>query len=483
MEAATLRKEGSKTSHITSIIAQFRSHEGVPTGSELEVPLTTTPQQLEILINHLLKNDDKLPYSFFVDEKEITGDLQTVLQQQRLSAEDSLQIVYQPQAIFRVKAISRCTSSLTGHSEAVLCVSFSPDGSLLASGSGDKTVRLWDVATQTPIFTCTGHSNWVLFVAWSPDGKKVASGGMDNVVRIWDPVTGKQLGTPLKGHKRYVTCIAWEPMHKNPECTHMASASKDGTVKVWNVRLGNCVYSLSSHTMSITALRWGGQNLLYSASQDRSIKVWNPLEGKLVRTLEGHGHWVNALALNTDYVLRKGGHDHTGACPKDKQEAQKMAQKYYDETLVQLGGKERLVSGSDDFTMFLWDGIESRKPVMRMTGHQKLINVVSFSPDGRYIASGSFDHSVKIWSGSTGKFITSLRGHVEAVYQLCWSSDSRMLVSASRDSTCKVWDITTKAMKVELPGHEDQVFCVDWSPDGQKVASGSKDKVLKMWSA
>jgi WD40 repeat protein len=87
----------------------------------------------------------------------------------------------------------------------------------------------------------------------------------------------------------------------------------------------------------------------------------------------------------------------------------------------------------------------------------QLINVVSFSPDGRLLASASFDKSVKIWDGKTGKFIGTLRGHVGAVYQVCWSNDSRMILSGSRDTTLKLWDLKTRKLKVELPGHADEV--------------------------
>jgi ribosome assembly protein 4 len=145
------------------------------------------------------------------------------------------------------------------------------------------------------------------------------------------------------------------------------------------------------------------------------------------------------------------------------------------------GEPERLVSGSDDHTLFLWCPSKDKKPICRMTGHQQLINDVKFSPDGRWLLSASFDKSVKLWDGLNGKFLATMRGHVGPVYQLAWASDSRMFVSASKDSTIKVWELRTRKMKQELPGHSDEVFAVDWSPDGSTVASGGKDKVVKLW--
>jgi len=202
----------------------------------------------------------------------------------------------------------------------------------------------------------------------------------------------------------------------------------------------------------------------------------------MCRTLQGHGHWVNTMALNTDYAIRTGAYDPAKRDCKitqDKDELKRLSLERYNK----LKGKveERLVSGSDDFTLFLWQPAVAKKEITRMTGHQALINEVKFSPDGRLIASGSFDKSTKVWDGLTGKFITSLRGHVSSVYQVSWSADSRLLCTGSSDSTLKVWDIKTNKLLCDLPGHADEVYAVDWSPDGERVASGGKDKVLKMW--
>lgn len=293
----------------------------------------------------------------------------------------------------------------------------------------------------------------------------------------------------LSGHQQWINSLSWQPLHLNESCRFLASGSKDCLIKIWDTHLLKMVMTLSGHTASVTCVKWGGQNLLYSASQDRTVKVWRTTDGILCRTLEGHAHWVNTLALSTDYVIR------TGFYEPEKEGSIGTEDEYDDETLKSMAleryqrvyklfdshGGERLVSGSDDFTLYLWKPETDKKPIARMTGHQQLINDVKFSPDTRLIASASFDKSIKLWSSRTGVFLATLRGHVQAVYQIAWSADSRLLVSGSADSTLKVWNVEKKGLHFDLPGHADEIYAVDYSPDGQKVASGGKDRVLKLW--
>jgi len=467
------------------ILAQFKSETGETTGAPFDLPLDITSDQLQLICNAILQQEENAIYSFFVDDLEISESLEATLKGREVETEKVLEIVYQPQAIFRVRAVTRCTSSLPGHAEAVISVAFSPDGRYLASGSGDTTVRFWDVNTETPQFKCQGHRHWVLCIAWSPDGRKLASGCKNGQVMIWNPENGKQLGSTLTGHKQWITCLSWEPLHRNPECRRLISSSKDSTIRIWDVILGQTLICLSGHTQSVTCVRWGGTGLIYSGSQDRTVRVWRADDGVLCRTLEGHGHWVNTLALSTDYVMRTGPFDPKLAnvvYREVKESAEELGAKAQERYSEAKGSEpERLVSGSDDFTLFLWRPEVDKKAVARLTGHQQLVNDVRFSPDTRLLASASFDKSIKLWDGRTGKYLASLRGHVQAVYQVAWSADSRLLVSGSADSTLKVWDLKTKKLSIDLPGHADEIYAVDWSPDGQRVVSGGKDKVLKIW--
>lgn len=462
--------------------ARFLSDTGEESGPPLNLPINVNKQQLELILNALLRNEDHSPYLFFINDDEILESVQQTLGANKLDAENVLDIVFQPQAVFRVRPVTRCTSSMPGHAEAVVSLAFSPDSLHLASGSGDTTLRLWDLTTETPHHTCTGHRNWVLCVAWSPDSLKVASADKVGEIRVWCPNTGNLLGRPLIGHKKWISCLSWEPYHKNPECRYLASAGNDNDVRIWDVVLGTCIKVIAGHTGPVTAVRWGGADLLYTSSRDRTIKMWRAKDGVLCKTFTGHAHWVNNLALNTDYVLRTGPFNPVIDKYKsvsDKKELQKLAQERYDK--VCSDAIESFVSCSDDFTLYLWKSTQ-KQFITRMTGHQNVVNDVKYSPDVKLIASASFDKSVRLWRASDGAFICALRGHVQAVYTVAWSADSRLLLSGSKDSTLKVWSVKDRKLAQELPGHADEVFGVDWAPDGSRVASGGKDKILKLWS-
>ncbi|GMI23995.1 hypothetical protein TrCOL_g12868 [Triparma columacea] len=516
----------------SSVMVQLVSSTGSTTFPPIDVPINSTTTQLEALVHNLLNPDsdddsdddddevekkkkkkkrkvESTPYAFYLsphinpsgttstpEDKELTTSLLDAIKSFNslatstssppiVSTEKTLTVTFQPLAVYKVRPVTRCTDTMPGHTEAVLHVQYSPSGRHLASGGGDTTVRFWDTNTALPKFTCTGHRNHVLTVSWSPCGTHFASGDKSGTLIIWDPSTGASKFT-YKAHSKWITGISWEPMHRNEgKGERIATSSKDGLVKVFNVRLQRVLFTLSGHTDSVEAIRWGGEGLIYTASRDRTIKVWGAEDiegtkaGKLVRTLTGHGHRVNTLALSCDYTCRTGPFDHNGLNDGSADAMFARAKSKYTEIISQA--PERLVSGSDDFTLFFWHPTTSKQPVKRLTGHQQAVNCISFSPSGRHFASASFDKKVKIWDGRNGNFLHTLTGHVGAVYCVAWSSDGRYVVSASKDSTVKLWEVGETKAKETLPGHADEVYALDWSPNGRSVASGSKDRTIKIW--
>ncbi|AET38220.1 Rsa4p Ecym_2498 [Eremothecium cymbalariae DBVPG len=499
-EATQPREVDIVPKDLPNVLVKFQAFDtGETIEGSVRIPASITERQLEELLNKLNNTDEPVPYTFSClvqnkskDDAEEMIDIKdnlyhSIFKSGLKTTEDFITLVYTPKAVFKVRPVTRSSSAIAGHSSTILCSTFAPHtSSRMVTGSGDNNARIWDCDTQTPIYTLKGHTNWVLCVAWSADGEVIATGSMDNTIRLWDAQTGDSKGDALRGHSKWITSMSWEPIHlvTPGNKPRIASASKDGTIKVWDTVRRQCILTLSGHTSSVSCIKWGGQGVIYTGSHDRTIRCWDMnAGGKCINILKSHAHWVNHLSLSTDYALKVGAFDHTYSRPATAEEAQKRALKNYEKVAKRNGVLEELIAtASDDFTMYLWNPLKGTKPLTRMTGHQKLVNHVAFSPDGRYIVSASFDNSIKLWEGSSGKFISTFRGHVASVYQVAWSSDCRLLVSCSKDTTLKVWDVRTRKLAVDLPGHNDEVYTVDWSADGKSVCSGGKDKMVRLWT-
>eukprot|EP01057_Protomagalhaensia_wolfi_P004638 Protomagalhaensia_wolfi_Nauph_80__4637@NODE_479_length_2457_cov_85_358974_g360_i0_p1_GENE_NODE_479_length_2457_cov_85_358974_g360_i0NODE_479_length_2457_cov_85_358974_g360_i0_p1_ORF_typecomplete_len276_score52_37WD40/PF00400_32/41WD40/PF00400_32/0_0029WD40/PF00400_32/0_00065WD40/PF00400_32/8_5e11WD40/PF00400_32/7_9e12WD40/PF00400_32/1_5e09ANAPC4_WD40/PF12894_7/0_0002ANAPC4_WD40/PF12894_7/0_00021ANAPC4_WD40/PF12894_7/2_7e16ANAPC4_WD40/PF12894_7/0_0016ANAPC4_WD40/PF12894_7/3_3e06eIF2A/PF08662_11/2 len=252
------------------------------------------------------------------------------------------------------------------------------------------------------------------------------------------------------------------------------------------------------HTAMVSAVRWSALEsaeiegrteqgpFLYSASRDTTLRVWSVAEKSMIREIRSHGHWVNSLSCNTDAICRYGAYNPEGGKRGELsvEEQKSVAMAIWNRWKDNLG-VERVVTCSDDNTLSLWTPLTSDQRVTQMLGHQKGVLQAAFSPNGKYIASGACDSSVRLWDGRTGKFLHTYRGHVGPVHQVAWAPDSRLFVTGSRDSTLKAWTATAvdKSLKEDLPGHADEVFAVDWSVDGGRVASGGRDKMVRIWSS
>jgi len=502
----------------SSTIVQLINENNEARGDPLELPLCTSAEQLQKLCNLEDENnsaedetlDNVVPYDFYIDDKILPSDGNIVdlikaiatdkherivdwKERTKTDAsydlEQTMKITCVPQALFRIRPVSRCSSTIPGHEEAICTIQFSPDGKQLASGSGDTTVRTWNLSAQAPAKTMKGHKNHVLCVAWSLDSKFLVSADKTGVIYIWNPKKGTVAKGPLREHRNWVTGMAFQPLHLQAPSRYFVTSSKDSMAKVWDAITGKVKFSLSGHTKSVQCCAWSGGNVIITGAQDRTVKLWSGDEGRLLKTLSEHAHWVNYVALSSEWVLRSGAFDPINQIvnhellPTDDASLKNLAKNRWDRFMKTQNGQERLVTCSDDFTLILWNLSDkaSKKSLTRMTGHQNVVMNVKFSPDARIIASCALDRSIRLWNGQTGAFMARMAGHVNSVYQIVWSPDSRLLLSGSADSTLKLWTMKTKSFHSDLPGHADEVYAIDWSPDGGVAASGGKDKLMKIW--
>ena len=409
----------------------------------------------------------------------------------------------------------KCTKTLLGHKGEVLGLAFHPSAASLASCGADLMAMIWDLVTGNCMMTLSGHASWVQSVAYGHEGELLFTASEDDLVKVWNLRPGKQFGkciATLEGHGGHVVGIAasWGKTSNDIICT----ASLDMTVRVWELP-GSDVAS-ESHTDYVKAVAWSPcGKMLATGSDDACVKIWDFGEGNdgCKATLQGpHLRGVTAVAFSSGgkflaaadqgrvvrlYDLSKVGQQEGGLDGGSWREATRVLRGHegsvtavaFDPT-DSCGATGTIATTSKDKTIRVWS-LSTMECIAVLAGHDGGVRSVAFVPrgapslgeEGRMLASGSEDCSVKLWVGELCK--ATLRGHRGPVLSIAISGDGLHLASASADKTARVWSLTDGSCITDLFGHTDVVLGVVFlgssSTPGMHLATSSSDCTVRTW--
>ena len=377
---------------------------------------------------------------------------------------------------------------LKGHESGIGDIAISSDGKRLVSVSADKTTRLWNMESGASLMTLDGHSGMVGSVAFSQDDAQIITGGENGgigsggIIKVWDAASGAELATFL-GHLRRVTGVAFSPDGKR-----IVSGSYDGTIKIWEPGVNpTAPVRLEGRHGSMSFSR--DAKYLVTGGKDKAIRVWDAVTHDEVMKIDGAGGSVS-LSPDTKRLISADGND---IYVWDASSGEK---------LMTLSGHEseiwsisyspdgsRIVSGGLDKTVRLWNA-DTGAEIMTLRGHGDSplvagfispVASVAFSPNGKLIASGSYDYTVKIWNAITGTEVMTMDKHSSLISDVAFGPDGKRFASASSDGTIRVCDVVAGSELHVLQGHEGEVVSIAFSPDGKRIVSGSKDETVRIW--
>ncbi len=360
---------------------------------------------------------------------------------------------------------------LTGHADQATAVAFSPDGSLLAIGSADGTVQLWNPATGQLVATLTGHTSSVNAVAFGPDGSLLATGSKD-MVRLWEIATAQPHGPPLTGYV-YSHTVTW--MAFSPDGSLLATVGRDirgkkEMVRLWNPATGQLVATLTGlgRQLSVMAFSPDG-SLLATGSADGRVQLWNPATGQLVTKLTAHAS------------SPKGGVTAVAFSPDGSQLATAGLDKHRETVRLWNPATGQLVAT-----------LTGRANQMPPLWASPPVTAVAFAPDGSLLAVVRIgkEDMVRLWNPASRQ-VATLTGHTDGVRALAFAPDGSLLATGSKDTTVRLWNPASGQLMTILTGwpdalhavpsvigrrtHTGGVTAVAFAPDGSLLATAGRD--------
>jgi WD40 repeat protein len=369
--------------------------------------------------------------------------------------------------------------TLRGHTGLIRKVVFRPDGQRLASASADRTARIWNVATGQEEIAFRGHTDELWSVAYSPDKQQLVSVGNDKMVRIWDAASAREVRS-FPAHEATICEVCFSPDGKR-----LATAAEDMRLKLWDAATGKELRTFSGHTGHVRAVVFHPKGTqLASASLDGTARIWDAASGQELRSLRNHTGPVYSVAYSRDGTrLATGGNDRTARVWDAASGQEQLVLRGHTGLVWPLAftpDGQRLATGGSDQTIKLWDvyhALEART----LAGH----TAVAFSPDGRQLAApsgGVVAPWPRVFNATTGEVVRTIGGHQAEVIGVAYSRDGKRLASCSAGYEVRLWDAATGAPLLNLRGPPlANCWSVAFSPDGTLLATGGMDQVIRIW--
>jgi WD40 repeat protein/tRNA A-37 threonylcarbamoyl transferase component Bud32 len=365
------------------------------------------------------------------------------------------------------------------HGGLVTAVAFSPDGKTVLTGSTDKAARLWDITTGEVRHCFVGHGGAVWDVAFSPDAKAVLTGSEDHSARLWDTETGKQL--KQFDHKGVVQAAAFSPKDSNTILT----GSHDKTARLWQASTGKLLQVLQ-HQDAVWCVAFSPNGkTLATGSHDKTARLWEADTGKPVGEPLQHQGWVRHLAFSgpDGTLLATAGWDGVAQLWETATGHRHGAPLRHGERVLSVAfsrdGKN-ILTGSADGVAQLWD-VNTGNRVGAPLPHRDAV-VVAFSPDGKTLLTASRDHTVRLWDAGTGPRLERLLSHRGPVVAVAVSRDGKRLLTGSMDTNAYLWDAESHQIIGSALAHSNTVNAVAFSPDGQIAVTASQGRA-RLWEA